>query len=314
MSGRPIGENRSEHGGSRLSEGSSASPPGQPATEGSRADALFGPSLDLVEPLVRLLVANGIGYQDFGKALKPLFVAAARAEIVAEGREPNDAALSLRSGVQRKDTRAFRTEAGSDDASTAEPRRELSVAEIVFTRWTTDPAYRGPDGGPAELPVGGPAPSFDALVQAVTRDLSRRTVLNELSGLGLVAEASGRVTPLARSMTPRQGFTEIARYMADHVRDHLLAGAANVAAVGRGETAPFLEHSLYGKGLSAESLAQLQVLARRLWQDAQAEFAEQARLAYERDRAAPPPGENRHPGRLRFGVYFFADPDGSSSS
>ena len=288
----------------------------------TQATLLLEQTLHMLAPLVRLLVANGVGYPQLAQALKPAFVEAARAEIAAEGRAVTDAATSVRSGVHRKDVRALReasTHPVADSASdvyptggatrlAADSRRTLGVAEMVFTRWLSDAGYRQRDGRPASLPVNGPAPSFDALVVSVTRDVSRRTVLDELSALGLVRETAGMVHPLADAMTPRRGFAEVARYLAEHVGDHLAAGAANVDAVAHGRPAPFLEQSVYGRGLSPESLAMLSELARTLWRVAFNQMADAARQRYEIDRASPPAGEARHAGRMLFGAYFHADP------
>ncbi|MEZ5727152.1 MAG: hypothetical protein R3E48_03540 [Burkholderiaceae bacterium] len=183
-------------------------------------------------------------------------------------------------------------------------RRSLNLAEQVFTRWTTNAAYRRADGRPERLLLAGAAPSFEALVASITRDVSRRTVLDELVGLGLVREIDGWVEPLADTMSPRQGLAEVARYFADHLHDHLAAGAANVDAVAHGRQAPFLEHSLYGGGLSPESIEYLAALARSLWQPVFTQMVDAARqrhgsiapVAPARCRPSPDRASGRRPG------------------
>lgn len=310
-----------------------ADPNGPAGTEPTRGEFLLGPTLELLAPLVRLLVANGVTYPQLAQALKTVFVDEARSLIADEGRRATDAALSLRSGVHRKDVRSLREHGATGDParSTASDagapratrpgaadalRRSLNLAEQVFTRWTTNAAYRRADGRPERLPLAGAAPSFEALVASITRDVSRRTVLDELVGLGLVREIDGWVEPLADTMSPRQGLAEVARYFADHLHDHLAAGAANVDAVAHGRQAPFLEHSLYGGGLSPESIEYLATLARSLWQPVFTQMVDAARQRHEIDRAGPSdevpaesgPGERAPPGRMRFGVYFYSDP------
>jgi hypothetical protein len=270
-----------------------------PAAPGGPGEVLLARCVAMLAPLVRLLVAHGVGYTRLSQALKRVFMDAARAELQAEGARITDAAISLRSGVHRKEVRA--AHAGAEEP--AAPPRALSLAEQVFTRWQTDAAYRDAGGGPAPLPLSGPAPSFDSLVTAITRDFSRRTLLDELVRLGLVREDDGHAVPLADAVVPRRGFAEVAQYYGAHLHDHLAAGAANVRAATRGESPPFLEHSVYANGLSDASLAQLGAVARTLWKPAFNQMVETANQRYALDR------ERGARGRMRFGVYFYSEPD-----
>jgi Family of unknown function (DUF6502) len=280
-------------------------PLSQPAAE---ADLLLARACEVMEPLARLLVAKGVGYTQLSQALKPVFMEAARAELQSVKGKETDAAISLLSGVHRKDVRSYeamREELGPSKAPV--PNRALSVAEQVYTRWTTDAAYRDEQGKAAHLRLLGQAPSFDSLVNAVSKDFSRRTVLDELLRLGLVEEAGDVIRPLAQGMAPTKGFTELTHYLATNVHDHLAAAAANVRAVSAGEKAPFLEHSMYANGLSEASIAQLLQLAKTLWQPAFGQMVDAARQRYAIDES------NNQGGRMRFGVYFYSEgPEGNS--
>ncbi len=289
----------------------SPTPPESDSAEASQpsaqADVLLARACEVLEPLARLLVSKGVGYTQLSQALKPIFMEAARAELRSVKGKETDAAISLLSGVHRKDVRtyeALREERGQEKAPA--PNRALSVAEQVFTRWTTDAAYRDEHGKAAHLRLLGPAPSFDSLVNAVSKDFSRRTVLDELLRLGLVEEAGELIVPLAQGMVPTKGFTELTHYLATNVHDHLAAAAANVRAVSVGEKAPFLEHSMYANGLSEASVAQLLQLAKTLWQPAFGQMVDAARQRYAIDEA------NEEGGRMRFGVYFYSEgPEGN---
>ena len=61
--------------------------------------------LRLLAPLVRLLVQHGVPYTTFAAALKPVFVDAARKELTAAGKPQTDSAVTLLSGVHRRDIR-----------------------------------------------------------------------------------------------------------------------------------------------------------------------------------------------------------------
>ena len=304
------------HGGARAAVARGAAtghpsndivPTDAPAAD-SRADVLLREALTIVAPLARMLITHGVTYPVFAQALKAVFLQAARVELERDQRRMTDSALSLLSGVHRKDVRAYA--AGSEAwAGGLSPtrRRSLSMAAQVFARWIRDPAFGGPDGRPLALPVraagDGTPPSFESLAQSVSKDFHARSVLDELVRLRLVEVDGDVVRPCADQFTPASGFAELAFYFGANVRDHLAAGAANLQAVHDGKAPPFLEHALFADGLSAESVAELQQLARTLWNQSLRQIYEAARACVERDRGVEPAAAQR----LRAGTFFFAE-------
>ena len=284
--------------------------PAPQAESADQGDALLARSVDMLGPLVDLLISQGVGYPSLSRALRTAFVESARAQLVREGSQATDAAISLRSGVHRKEVKAVNE---ANDAQTNSPKdtaagaslheRSLPVAEQVYTRWTTDATYHDGQSNPATLPVSGDTPSFESLVTSVTRDFSRRTVLDELQRLGMVEVIDSTVRPLAPAMVPPQAWEELTQYFGEHLHDHMAAGAANLKAARNGDKAPFLEHSMYANGLSDLSIQQLSTLARDVWKPAFNQMVGAARQRYDLD------SQEGRQGRLRFGVYLFSEPD-----
>ena len=104
---------------------SDAPPP--PAPSGATDEALA-----IAQPLVAWLVRSGVGYAEFAAALKPVFLAQAMAEAQRLGHKPTDSALSLLSGLHRKDVRQMRASAEGEAAELAyfasrEPRVSAST-------------------------------------------------------------------------------------------------------------------------------------------------------------------------------------------
>ena len=75
--------------------------------------------LRVLQPLVRLLLRNGVTYTVFAAALKRVFLDAARQELAGRGMAQTDSALSLLSGVHRRDVRGLTR--GAAAASAAAP-------------------------------------------------------------------------------------------------------------------------------------------------------------------------------------------------
>jgi len=264
-----------------------------------RAGVLLRSAIRLVAPLARLLVANGVTYTMFAQALKRVFLTAAERELESDGKRITDSALSLLSGVHRKDVRALTSD---------EPpqRRSVTIASQVTMAWTTQPEYLDAQGRPIPLPMRSAdpsSPSFERLAQGVSKDFHARSVLDELVRLGVVEERDGinRMRP-GGGFLPVHDLEELARQLSANVGDHLAASAANFGAVHKGEAPPFLEYALWADELSADSVAELQRLAKDKWLEAMKAVRNRAEQLSERDRLE---GGAADLHRLRFGVYVF---------
>ena len=260
----------------------------------ARARIALRAALALLVPLARWLVRNGVLYTSFAPALKAVFIEAARRELAAHGGKITDSALSVLSGVQRRDIRAMVT----PEPDAARPKWPSAASQLV-TRWLTDPAWRGADERPLALPKNGEARSFDRLAHDVSSDVHPRTLLAELQRLGVVAVDGDTVRLDAQAFVPQQGFDEMAGLMRDNVADHLAAAAHNID--GQGDK--FLEQSLFGSGLAPASAAALGQLARRLWKQAFEQMAAEAGPRVERESQ-----DGSGSMRMRFGAYFYAEP------
>jgi hypothetical protein len=289
--------------------------PAEPTSDESRAEILLREALAIMAPLTRALISHGVTYPVFAQALKSVFLQAARIELQRENRRTTDSALSLLSGVHRKDVRALASEAAGSTpdrpAPLAPPRRaNLSMAAQVFARWIRDPAFADPDGRPLTLPIrAATTTSFESLAKSVSKDFHARSVLDELLRLRLVEVDGDRVRPAAGQFTPAAGFAELAYYFGSNVRDHLSAGAANLNAVHDEQRPPFLEHAMFADGLTEQSIAELQELARQIWTRAMTEMYGAARQRVDADAPLGAAAQQR----MRFGAYFFAEPDADSA-
>jgi hypothetical protein len=263
--------------------------------------------LRVLRPLVRLLVRNGVTYTALAAALKPVFVAAAREELQRQAMPTTDSALTLLSGVHRRDLRSLRASPSADvqAASGTQPPRPLSLAAEVVARWLNEPLFLDDQSRPRPLSRGGdpadPA-GFDALVAGVSSDVRARAVLDELLRLGVVHEQGECVHLHPGGFAPQQGFEELAWLFADNLHDHAAAAAANLQGQGN-----FLEQAVFVDRLTDASVDTLQRAAGQAWQQAMREVLHTAQERFDADAAHAPQDQRRH--RARFGVYFFTEPE-----
>ncbi|MFN3564946.1 MAG: DUF6502 family protein [Burkholderiaceae bacterium] len=275
-----------------------------PPTQPSRADVLLDESLTIMAPLARALIAHGVTYPRFAQALKQVFLDAARAELAQQGKKPSDSALSLRSGVHRKDVRTF-TERGALKPS---GHRTLSMASLVFAKWSRDAAYVGADGSPRALPLRSRAAdelSFETLTWSISKDFHPRSVLDELLRLNLAAVEGETVRLKAEAFVPTEAFTDLAHFFGANLRDHAAASADNLLRAGRDLPPRFLERATFADGLTEASIEMLDRLAREIWTEAAKRMYEAAARRVEADAGAAPEHADR---RMRFGMYFYSEP------
>lgn len=259
-----------------------------------QAEDVLSASKDILAPLIRLLLATGVDYTRLAAELKPIFIEQALQELQEAGRKDTDSAISLLSGVHRKDVRKWRESRLGKSAD-----REVSLSAQVYARWAQEPKYLDRQRRPKALPRLGPEPSFDSLARSVTQDVHPYTVLTELMRLGLVQVESRAgqeiIVPNREGFIPPPGSLELMELFGSNLTDHAAAAVANLLG-----SPPRLEQSVFAEGITEESAALLSALARKLWAQARAEVITQARQLYEHDRNQP---EATH--RMRFGVYFW---------
>ena len=95
----------------------------------------------VMRPVIRLVLHGGIDYTRFAAELKPLFIEQALAEIEHAGQATTDSAISLLSGVHRKDVRNWRV-----NGTLAPAAKGIAVSARVFAQWIADPAYAHSQG------------------------------------------------------------------------------------------------------------------------------------------------------------------------
>lgn len=250
----------------------------------------------VAKPLARLAVGRGLPFAELAEILKQGFVEAARA--AHPGVPPHRAVsrISTATGLNRREVTRL-MQHGADEAAPARP----SPATQAFTRWLSDPALRGRDDAPLPLPPQGPAPSFESLANSVTRDVHPRTLLEELSRLGLarVDEEDGRVHLLRSAFVPRADLDRMLAFLGANVGDHLEAAADNVLADG----ARHFEQALFADELSEEALDEIRILVSAEWQRLLHTLAPALQELIDSDKSAGRAADRR----IRIGLFTYTN-------
>lgn len=247
----------------------------------------------VAQPLVRLLVDEGVGYQSFMAQMKPLFIEQALAEVLERGEKDTDSAISLRSGIHRKEVSAWRLNPAPGKKAT-----KRSIPAEVFARWLSDPVCHNASGELLSLPRIGPAPSFETLSRSVNQDVHPLSVLNELIRLGLArlepgSQGEERVQLQSTGFVPQHDLAAMLELFVDNLSAHLETATRNLKA----DSPPQLEQAAYAGGLTDSSAQVLAGLARDLWADMLQAFLTEARRLHAQDG-----GQGTR--LVRLGTYF----------
>lgn len=275
-----------------------------------RSTVVLNAVLRLFKPAARLLLHFGVGYPAFAGAVKRVFLAAAQEELRSRGMAQTHSALTLLSGVHRRDVRALLrapAPAGAEAPTAGLEPAAHSLASEVAMRWLFDRRYSGPEGA-HKLSRGSEAGSFDALVAGVSSDIRPRAMLDELKRLGVVNEdEDGCIRLAADSFAPRQGFKEMSWLFSGNLHDHIAAAARNLQG-----QANFLEQSISVDRISGASASGWQAAAVQAWKQSFQTLVAQAQKHSDRDGAGLRPEERTW--RARFGVYFYSEDERTTSS
>lgn len=262
----------------------------------TRTDIVLASVLRVLAPLVRLLVRSGVTYPVLAAELKRAFLRAAEDELKDQGMPRTASALTLLSGVHRRDVRTLSAEP-TTVARTADVSKHLTLAAEVIAKW------RHLHGDAQGLVPPLPRSEFDTLVDALSRDVRPRAVLEELKRLGAVEEdEAGALRLAAASFAPTPNFEAMAEFFAANVGDHASAAARNFAG-----SANFLDQAVFVDEITERSARQLQDAAVEAWQEARKRVMGTAQERYQADRSDVPARDRRH--RARFGVYFYSEPE-----
>jgi len=248
-----------------------------------------------MRPLAALLVRHGVTYPTFAAALKRVFLDAATEELRGRGMAQTDSAVSLLSGVHRRDVRNFTRAPQRVARAKRASQAPLSLVGEVVARWLTDAAYQDRRRRPRALQRA----EFDAMVAGVSSDVRGRAMLDELLRLGAVTEGAEGIALAAGGFAPRRGFAEMSELFAANLADHAAAAAANL----QGE-ANFLEQAMYVERITPESVGRLQRAAARAWGRALPPVLAEAQACSDADADNASAAGAGH--RVRFGVYFYS--------
>ena len=270
-------------------------------TKVNQNSAIFKALECAMRPLVRLMLARGITYIQLTEWLKHIFVETAVKEFSLPEKAINDSRISVITGVHRKDVKRLR-EIMLVNPILVEPVN-VNLGSKIVSAWLSNALYVH-DGKPktiARLKKDGGNLSFEALVEAVTKDVRARAALDELERVGAVSlDADDMVTLITDAFIPAKGEDEKASYLGLGVGDHTAAAVHNVLNC----QPPSFDRVVHYKGLTSESVQEIERLSRVQGSQLLQEINKQAKKL-----PADTVASEMKSKRFTLGVYFYSGDD-----
>jgi hypothetical protein len=246
--------------------------------------------LVLMNYLSQWLVRSGVGYTEFTAALKPIFYQQAFNELQRIDQKTTISALSLLSGLHRKDVTAYKEVSAAGmaltEATVSEP---VSVPSRVIGLWIAE-------GWKECLPFHSETEnSFEHLVKRVSTERHPRSVLNELVRLGVVLEENEHILLQKGQFIPDPSLQEARKILTNNLQSHMAAGLHNIF---QPDQISYLEQAICADELTEESINILHDQSLKLWQEYSLQL-----LKLASERCALDEGKEDAKKSFRFGVY-----------
>jgi hypothetical protein len=212
----------------------------------------------VLRPLVRMLVSLGINFKDFSENAKRIYLEESVRVLKEDDKEATSSALSMISGIHRKDTSHFLK---NPSVESSQLPIAASAAMAVVSDWIVNPDYLDADKKPSPLIYSHSdmdVKSFTTLSNKVIKDIRAKTVLEELLRLNLVEIKDEIVTLKREAFIPQTSFNEKMVFFSKNISEHIQAAATNV----RSEQPPYFERSAVHDGLNEEDIKQIDAFVR----------------------------------------------------
>jgi hypothetical protein len=260
--------------------------------------ALSAAAMNVLRPLVRVMLRNGIPYGAFAEMARRVYAEVAAEDFALPGKKQSVSRISTLTGLTRKEV----TRLQSQEASHHPDHERYNRPARVIGGWVREKRYHDKRGRPAELPMEGETRSFAALVREFSGDIPPRAMADELARVGAIEIlADGRVRLMTRAYVPRGDQAEkigiLGTDVADLIRtiDHNLTSPPGEARFQRRVSYDNIPREL------------LPALKSQLARKAQSYLESMDRLLATADRDRSPSAKGTGRVRTGVGIYYFEE-------
>ncbi len=142
---------------------------------------------NLMEPIIMMLLRNGVTYKEFSTFCKNVFVDMAARDFGIRGRPTNISRVSVITGIDRKEVKRIK-DLLSENTAVIEAQQSQDRLSRILSGWHQDKDFVDNNGSPKFLPVDGEGATFTSLAKRYGGDVPVNALLKELVRAGSVTE------------------------------------------------------------------------------------------------------------------------------
>jgi hypothetical protein len=256
--------------------------------------------LRLLEPLVRVLLRNGMSFNAFSDLARRAYVESAMREFGIPGKKQTVSRVSVLTGLSRKEVQRILGAQGSADSG--EARERYNRAARVIAGWVRDQEFADASGEPAALSPDGPGASFGQLVKRYSGDVPARAVLDELLRVDAVQrQDDGRIRLLSRAYVPSASDLDKLDILGADVADLIETIDHNLR---HGGADPRFQRKVMYDNVPRDAAAAFRALSA---QQAQALLEAMDQWLAQHDRDVNPSVQGAERVRVGVGIYYFEE-------
>lgn len=260
---------------------------------------LYAAVIQILLPLIRILLRNGIPYGTFADLAKRVYVKVAMEEFNLPERKQSISRVSILTGLSRKEVRRVKELPEIEDEDTV---HRYNRAARVISGWIRDSRFTGDDGKPLDLIFEGDDPSFTTLVKLYSGDVPPGAVRDELLRVGVIKTLpEGKIRLLSKAYIPRKGEVEKLNILGTDVKDLISTIDHNILSP---PDKVFFQRKVAYDNLPVEILSELRTITEKKGQSL-LEDVNQWLSGYDRDVNPDVIGTGRC--RAGIGVYYFEE-------
>ena len=164
----------------------------------------------ILRPLVRILLRNGIACGTFEEMVRKAYVDEAFATAQRTNTKATISSVSAETGLSRKEVKRL-TETDVSDSKNTEQKYNRAIR--VISGWLNDPHYAYEEGNPKALSLDDSDASFASLVKEYSGDIPTKAMLNLLDASNCVEIKDGHVHLVRNAYVPGNDPEEIIRIL-----------------------------------------------------------------------------------------------------
>ena len=166
-------------------------------------DTALSACRQLMEPIIGILLRNGVTHKDLALICKQLYVQVATDEFGIRGRDTNLSRVAMLTGIDRKEVARIKESLQNNEQSEQNQQHQDRLTRLL-SAWHQDADFCTSDNQPLPLAIEGEQ-SFALLVRRYGGDFPASALLKELKNAGAVETFDGdRVIATKRYFLPAQ--------------------------------------------------------------------------------------------------------------